>query len=56
MYPVPKDDEELGWQVIHRIQSLSTVGKFPVADTRQGPYQTRIHRINRATLVIVGDP
>jgi pimeloyl-ACP methyl ester carboxylesterase len=54
MYPVPKDDEELGWQIIHRVQSLSTVGKFlwPIPD--KGLIR-RIHRINRPTLVLMGD-
>ena len=54
MYPVPKDDEELGWQIIHRVQSLSAVGKFlwPIPD--KGLVR-RIHRIDRPTLVIVGD-
>ena len=36
MYPVPKDDEELGWQIIHRVQSLRTMassyGRFPTRD------------------------
>ena len=38
MYPVPKDDEELGWQIIHRVQSLSTIGKFlwPIPDKGLG--------------------
>ena len=51
---MPKDDEELGWQIIHRVQSLSTVGKFlwPIPD--KGLIR-RIYRINRPTLVIVGD-
>ncbi len=54
MYPVPKDDEELGWQIIHRVQSLSTVGKFlwPIPD--KGLVR-RLHRIDRPTLVILGD-
>ena len=54
MYPIPKDDEELGWQIIHRVQSLSTVGKFlwPIPD--KGLVR-RIHRINRPTLVIMGE-
>ena len=54
MYPVPKDDEELGWQIIHRVQSLSTIGKFlwPIPD--KGLVR-QIHRINRPTFVIMGD-
>lgn len=54
MYPVPKDDEELGWQIIHRVQSLSTVGKFlwPIPD--KGLIR-RLHRIDCPTLVIMGE-
>ena len=51
---MPKDDEELGWQIIHRLQSLSTIGKFlwPIPD--KGLVR-RIHRVNRPTFVIMDD-
>ena len=54
LYPVPKDDEELGWQIIHRVQSLNAVGKFlwPIPD--KGLVR-RVHRIKNPTLVVVGD-
>ena len=54
MYPVPKDDEELGWQIIRRVQSLNAVGKFlwPIPD--KGLVR-RVHRIKSQTLVVVGD-
>ena len=54
VYPVAKDDEELGWQIIHRVQSLSTVGKFlwPIPD--KGLIR-RLYRIKRPTLIVVGD-
>ena len=54
LYPVPQDDEELGWQIIHRVQSLSTVGKFlwPIPD--KGLIR-RVHRIQCPTLIIMGD-
>ncbi len=54
MYPEPKDDEERGWQIIHRVQSLSAVGKFlwPIPD--KGLIR-RVHRIKSPTLVLVGD-
>ena len=54
LYPQPKDDEELGWQIIHRVQSLNAVGKFlwPIPD--KGLIR-RVRRVKNATLVIVGD-
>ena len=54
IYPQPKDDEELGWQIIHRVQSLNAVGKFlwPIPD--KGLIR-RARRIKNPTLVIVGD-
>jgi pimeloyl-ACP methyl ester carboxylesterase len=54
LYPVPEDDEELGWQIIHRVQSLNAVGKFlwPIPD--KGLVR-RAHRIKCPTLVVVGD-
>ena len=54
IYPVPQDDEELGWQIIHRVQSLTAVGKFlwPIPD--KGLIR-RIHRIQSPTLVVVGE-
>lgn len=54
LYPKPKDDEELGWQIIHRVQSLNAVGKFlwPIPD--KGLIR-RVRRIKNPTLVIVGD-
>ncbi len=54
LYPQPKDDEELGWQIIHRVQSLNAVGKFlwPIPD--KGLIR-RARRIKNPTLVIVGD-
>ena len=54
IYPTPKDDEELGWQIIHRVQSLNAVGKFlwPIPD--KGLIR-RVRRIKNPTLVIVGD-
>ncbi len=54
IYPKPKDDEELGWQIIHRVQSLNAVGKFlwPIPD--KGLIR-RAGRIKNATLVVVGD-
>ncbi len=54
VYPKPKDDEELGWQIIHRVQSLNAVGKFlwPIPD--KGLIR-RARRIKNPTLVIVGD-
>ena len=54
LYPVPKDDEDLGWQIIRRVQSLNAVGKFlwPIPD--KGLIR-RIHRIKSPTLVVVGD-
>ena len=54
LYPEPQDDEERGWQIIHRVQSLSTVGKFlwPIPD--KGLVR-RAHRIKCPTLIVVGD-
>ena len=54
MYPEPKDDEERGWQIIHRVQSLSSIGKFlwPIPD--KGLVR-RARRIKCPTLVVVGD-
>ncbi len=54
VYPVPQDDEELGWQIIHRVQSLNAVGKFlwPIPD--KGLIR-RARRIENETLVIVGE-
>ena len=54
LYPRPKHDEELGWQIIHRVQSLNAVGKFlwPIPD--KGLIR-RVRRIKNPTLVIVGD-
>ena len=54
IYPVPQDDEELGWQIIHRVQSLTAVGKFlwPIPD--KGLIR-RVHRIQSPTLVVVGE-
>ena len=54
MFPVPKDDEELGWQIIRRVQSLNAVGKFlwPIPD--KGLVR-RVHRIKSPTLVVVSD-
>ena len=54
LYPQPRDDEELGWQIIHRVQSLNAVGKFlwPIPD--KGLVR-RVHRIKNPTLVLVGD-
>ena len=54
LYHVPKDDEELGWQIIRRVQSLNAVGKFlwPIPD--KGLVR-RVHRIKNPTLVVVGD-
>ncbi len=54
LYPEPQDDEELGWQIIHRVQSLTAVGKFlwPIPD--KGLIR-RARRIKSPTLVVVGD-
>ena len=54
LYPQPRDDEEFGWQIIHRVQSLNAVGKFlwPIPD--KGLVR-RVHRIKNPTLVLVGD-
>ena len=54
LYPQPRDDEEFGWQIIHRVQSLNAVGKFlwPIPD--KGLVR-RVHRIKNPTLVVVGD-
>ena len=54
IYPKPKDDEELGWQIIHRVQSLNAVGKFlwPIPD--KGLIR-RARRVKNPTLIIVGD-
>ena len=54
IYPQPKDDEELGWQIIHRVQSLNAVGKFlwPIPDKG---LTRRARRIKNQTLIIVGD-
>ena len=54
IYPKPKDDEELGWQIIHRVQSLNAVGKFlwPIPD--KGLIR-RARRVENPTLIIVGD-
>ena len=54
LYPKPRDDEEFGWQIIHRVQSLNAVGKFlwPIPD--KGLVR-RVHRIKNPTLVVVGD-
>ncbi len=54
LYPQPQDDEELGWQIIHRVQSLNAVGKFlwPIPDKGLA---RRARRIKNPTLVIVGD-
>ena len=51
---MPQDDEELGWQIIHRVQSLTAVGKFlwPIPD--KGLIR-RVHRIQSPTLVVVGE-
>ena len=54
IYPVPEDDEALGWQIIRRVQSLNAVGKFlwPIPD--KGLIR-RVHRIKNPTLVVVAD-
>ncbi len=54
IYPKPADDEELGWQIIHRVQSLNAVGKFlwPIPDKG---LTRRARRIKAPTLVLVGD-
>ncbi len=53
-FPVPQDDEEMGWQIIRRVQSLSVVGKFlwPIPDKGLA---RRARRIKSPTLVVVGD-
>ena len=54
MVPDAEDDEELGWQIIRRVQSLTVVGKFlwPIPD--KGLVR-RVRRIQCPTLVVVGD-
>ena len=54
LYPQAKDDEELGWQIIKRVQSLNAVGKFlwPIPDKG---LSRRARRIKNPTLVVVGE-
>ena len=52
-FPVPQDDEETGWQIIHRVQSLAAVGKFlwPIPDKG---LERRARRIRTPALIAVG--
>ena len=52
--PEPKDDLERGTQIIERVRSLATVGKFlwPIPDKG---LKKRMPRITAPTLVIVGE-
>ena len=52
-FPVPQDDEETGWQIIHRVQSLAAVGKFlwPIPDKG---LERRARRIKSPALIAVG--
>ena len=52
-FPVPQDDEEAGWQIIHRVQSLAAVGKFlwPIPDKG---LERRARRIKAPALIAVG--
>ena len=52
-FPIPQDDEETGWQIIHRVQSLTAVGKFlwPIPDKG---LERRARRIKSPTLIAVG--
>ena len=54
MLPEPKDDLERGTQIIERVRSLATVGKFlwPIPDKG---LKKRMARITAPTLVIVGE-
>ena len=54
MLPEPKDDLERGTQIIERVRSLATVGKFlwPIPDKG---LKKRMPRITAPTLVIVGE-
>ena len=53
MFPTPQDDEEMGWQIIHRVQSLAAVGKFlwPIPDKG---LERRARRIKSPALIGVG--
>ena len=52
-FPVPRDDEEMGWQIIRRVQSLAAVGKFlwPIPDKG---LERRARRIKSPALIAVG--
>ena len=52
--PEPKDDLERGTQIIERVRSLATVGKFlwPIPDKG---LKKRMSRITAPTLIIVGE-
>ena len=54
MLPEPQDDLERGTQIIERVRSLATVGKFlwPIPDKG---LKKRMPRITAPTLVIVGE-
>ena len=54
MLPEPKDDLERGTQIIERVRSLATVGKFlwPIPDKG---LKKRMPRIKARTLVVVGE-
>lgn len=53
LLPEPRSDEELGLQIIERVQSLSTVGKFLWPIPEKGLLR-RARRIRNETLIIVG--
>jgi len=52
--PEPKDDLERGTQIIERVRSLATVGKFlwPIPDKG---LKKRMPRIKASTLIVVGE-
>ena len=54
MLPEPKDDLERGTQIIERVRSLATVGKFlwPIPDKG---LKKRMPRIKAETLIVVGE-
>ncbi len=54
LIPEPKDDLERGTQIIERVRSLATVGKFlwPIPDKG---LKKRMGRIKSPTLVVVGE-
>ena len=54
LMPEPKDDLERGTQIIERVRSLATVGKFlwPIPDKG---LKKRMSRIKADTLVVVGE-